>query len=101
MSRPPKPPPVAAFAATALVLGGLAMAFPEYRRAFFNRLALGALHYPTQTTLETVWINNNQVSLSRPNQEVRSPYGQAVKFEVAGKGTLPESGSVEMTGKRA
>ncbi|MGO8748601.1 MAG: DUF4175 family protein [Thermoguttaceae bacterium] len=91
---------LAALAATALLLGGLALAFPEYRRAFFNRLALGALHYPTRTTIETLWINDNQVSLSRPDQEVPSPYGRAVKFRVAGKGSLPETGSVEMTGEK-
>jgi len=86
-----------------------AVVYPDHLRAFFQRLLLGADHYPTRTVLETVLVNG-QVVLSRaehPTQpkDCAAAQGQPVRVFVRcvaaannGAGTAPRSGELRLTG---
>ena len=84
--------------ATATVWALLGLLAPEYVRVFFQRLAFGAQHYPSQTRLAAVTVNGKSVDFSLPRDAaVRIPYGHAVRFEVAVAGLQPASGRVELS----
>lgn len=81
---------------TAVVLGALIWQYPQYAAVFFNRLLLGAKHYPTDTSIESVTINNQKVDLAWADQTVHCPYRQHLAIEVQGTGVLPEQGEVRL-----
>ena len=70
--------------------------FPYYCVAFVNRLLLGSMHYPVQTHIDSVLVNQQAWNVARADSQ-RSPYGQPLRFEVRGSGQLPKTGSVELT----
>ncbi|MCR4411881.1 MAG: hypothetical protein NUV77_05575 [Thermoguttaceae bacterium] len=90
---------VGLLAATCRVLGVLAAVFPQHVAVFFNRLLLGAAHYPTATTIEAARINGHELDLAWGTTRVKCPYGQPVRFEVRCSGTLPVSGSARLKGE--
>lgn len=85
----------AAVAAVLLIVGLFTAAYPDYVRAFFNRLRLGSAHYPTRTVLDELAVNGKPVDLSAGSTiTVRSPYGMLVNLSVVASGVLPEGGKV-------
>jgi hypothetical protein len=46
------------------LLTAAAMRYPDYAAAFFDRLLLGATHYPTATRIDKVLVNGRTVNLS-------------------------------------
>ncbi len=99
---------VAAF----LVIGAAAVAvmlmWPDHVSVFFNRMALGGQHYPTQTVLHTVHVNGRPVlsaerRLAAPKQ-ARCAEGQPLWIAVVAHGMLPAQGEVDVasvaTGQR-
>jgi len=86
---------LAALAVTAVVLATAVGRFPDHAAVFFNRLLLGSRHYPTRTTIQRVAINGRQ--LSPGGEEVMSPYGRPVRFEVLCFGDLPAEGLAVVT----
>jgi hypothetical protein len=55
---------VAVLGALLLAVGLFSAAHGQYVRAFFNRICLGSLRYPTRTVLDQVAINGQPVDLS-------------------------------------
>ena len=89
---------LAALAVTAVVLATAAGRFPDHAAVFFNRLLLGSRHYPTRTSIESVAINGRQLSPTGwGREEIKSPYGRPVRFEVVCSGDLPAEGLAVVT----
>jgi hypothetical protein len=87
----------AAFVSTAVVLIAAALAYPNYAAVFINRLLLGAVHYPTDTTISRLSINDQDVDLQHPTTNVpRVPFGLSVRFAADASGVCPETGSIRI-----
>jgi hypothetical protein len=87
-------------AITVVILLTLATLFPGHAVAFFNRLVLGSMHYPTRTVIERIVINDREVLVanehgSRPIS-LKAPQGRPLGFYVVTTGSLPAKGSVRM-----
>ena len=84
------------FGVTAVAMLLLALIFPSYARAFFNRLFLGGMHYPTATQIDQIFVNQVLV-LERaqhgfaPN-DVKCAQGRPIEFLIQCSGELPEGG---------
>jgi hypothetical protein len=73
--------------------------FPQHVRVFFNRLLLGAQHYPSQTQIVALSVNGKNVHFSSPQEAaVHVSYGRPVSFEVKATGLRPTGGRVELAG---
>lgn len=88
-------------AITVAILLALAGIFPGHAAAFFNRLLLGSMHYPTRTAIERIVINDRNVLVasehgSRP-VGLKAPQGRPLGFYVVTSGALPEKGSVRLS----
>jgi len=72
---------------------------PDFAIAFLNRMALGSLHYPTATRIESLAIGGSRIDL-RPwaGGEAVSPLGRPVEFEVTLGGRLPELAEIRLRG---
>src|SRR5262245_28800019 len=82
--------PLVAFALAALFL-------PYQLASLLNRLVLGSAHYPTQTTIERIAVNGQEIDLARPAKTpIRVAHGAAVRFEVQCSGIAPETGEVRI-----
>ncbi len=87
----------AAFAVAGGALVVAALVFPNHAAIFFNRLLLGAAHYPTYTTISHISINGSDVDLLHPVSNVpRVPFGLPVRFAVNAVGVCPEAGEVRI-----
>ena len=98
--------PPAAFAAAegfcghGRCLGALGRPRAGYVRVFFQRLAFGSQHYPSQTQLVALTVNGKTVDLSSsagPRVPIHVQCGQTVRFEVTVAGVQPASGRVEIS----
>ena len=86
-----------ALAATCLALSVAALIYPSHFRAFCNRMLLGAMHYPMNTSIDRLVINDQDIDLGRlDDRPARSPYGQPLRFEVHWSGTAPTTGRAEL-----
>jgi hypothetical protein len=78
---------------TLLVWTAVAVIFPSHVATFFERLALGARHYPTRTRIVEIVVNDRRIE--DPVQPARTPvlcaWGAPVRFEVTCAGELPTS----------
>lgn len=88
------------FAAGAAIALLLAMIFPSYVGAFFNRILLGSRHYPTATVIELALVNTDVVleaatHASQP-EDARCAEGRLVEMLVRCTGDLPEAGTVRL-----
>ena len=90
--------------ATAAVWAALGWFAPEHLRIFFQRLAFGTQHYPTQTQMVAITVNGKSVDLSASagtlysgSAAIHVPCGHAVRFEVTIAGSQPASGRVEIS----
>lgn len=81
--------------AAAVVVGVLQ--FPDHVRIFANRLAMGSAHYPTRTTIASLSINGQPVTLTAwGHPVVKSHYGKPVRFELTCGGELPSEGEARL-----
>lgn len=81
---------------TVVVIGLFGMRYADHLLTFANRLLLQPDHYPTQTTIERILINEQVVYSAgsgnfRP-QAIEFPYGKPVSFKVEASGALPLQG---------
>jgi hypothetical protein len=90
---------IGTLAVTLLVLVAAVLASPAYASAFFDRLFLGATHYPTRTVIEEIRVNDTVVSPtgSRDSDAITAAYGRPLKFEVRVGGEIPQKGRVRLT----
>ena len=101
----------ALLAVTAAAWAGIACVAPGHVAAFFRRLAFDSIHYPTDTTIESIlvkscppgsaeWsgVEGRSVDPVRPSRDaMKILYGNRVRFEVQCSGTLPEEGRAALT----
>jgi hypothetical protein len=90
-----------ALCATLLFLAALfAMLAPAHAAAFFNRLLLGSMHYPTRTKIDEIVVGGNVVFTSDMSSltpaDCKAAQGQPLAFEVRCSGWLPADGSVRL-----
>ncbi len=79
----------------AIVLIVLGVTFPKYAQAFFLRMGLQRANYPTATQIETVWVNGAEHAVSDLHSlQLRSAYGQPVRFQVRVSGDAPTTGKI-------
>ena len=84
-------------AVAAGVLLCAAAIFPDHSQAFLDRFLLGAAHYPTQTTITRIVINDQEAFPKvAPEGVTNIPFGPPVRFVVASSGVAPESGDVRI-----
>ena len=74
---------------------------PGHALAFFNRLLLGSMHYPTNTVIEQVIVNRQSVLVrsehgSRP-LGVKCAEARPISFLIHCGGDLPKNGEVRLT----
>ena len=90
---------------TGLVLLTLAALFPGHAAAFFNRLLLGSMHYPTRTRIEELVVAGRPVFAAREHGSqplaIKAAQGRGVKFLVAAGGALPEKGTIRLQSRGA
>ena len=87
--------------ATMAVAAGIAIRFPDYTRAFLQRLCLAAVHYPSATVIEQIAINHRTVLDHRRHgaQPAAAKFaeGYPLDFWVRCSGVLPDGGRAELT----
>lgn len=69
------------------IAAGAVLFAPGHVFAFFQRLLLSDVSYPTRTRLDEIRVNDAAAS-----RQVSSPSGHPVRFSVAASGELPASG---------
>ena len=84
--------------ATVGVFALLALLFPVHMQTFGNRLFLGNWHYPTDTMIEHVAVNDKALPIEPggPAHGGNFPYGRPLKFKVLCSGDLPETGMAKL-----
>lgn len=86
---------------TLLLVAACAWLFPVHLRTFLDRLLFRLARYPTHTVLESVAINGTAIDLAAwGEEEVKCPYGQAVRIEAKCSGELPAEGTARITTER-
>ena len=86
-----------------LLLAAIAWMLPAHARVFIDRLCFGTQHYPTDTVIERIVVNEHVV-LNQEQQEgnhlapvnMKAPQAQAVRFAAICRGECPEEGQVEL-----
>lgn len=83
--------------ASLLVIGILAAVFAPYAQAFFRRLALNDVPYPTHTQIVRLVINGQELPVySSQAVVIRCPEGRPVEIVAHCTGDLPPSGRIEL-----
>ncbi len=81
------------FGIVAAVVVLAALLFPGHAHAFFNRLMLGTLHYPSATQLESLAINGREVlGGGMQPHSLRCAEGREVNFILRCAGDIPLEG---------
>ncbi|MEW4561886.1 hypothetical protein AB1K70_05130 [Bremerella sp. JC770] len=75
---------VALFAAACVVA-------PRHVSAFFQRLTLANVDYPTKTLISAITVNGQEVDLSDPTTPIPVGYGSGLELTIACQGVLPET----------
>jgi len=74
---------------------------PQHVAAFFNRLFLGSVHYPSRTMIESITVNGRTIDPRAPGRTpIRVACGQGIQFEVHCGGLLPAEAEVRMESVR-
>ena len=96
MPRQPRSRRLKLLIASVAVWALLAFLVPQHVKVFFQRLAFGVQHYPSQTQVVEIKVNGTSVDLSGAlgtpgpgEMAVHVPFGQAVRFEVSAEGESP------------
>jgi len=85
-------------ASTVAAIGLAIVLFPAHFDAFINRLLLGARHYPTDTTIDAIVVNDQPLELQEGQAiTVKSAYGLPLQFAVEASGDEPQAGRVDFT----
>jgi hypothetical protein len=88
-------------AASLVVVIAVAAVYPAHTAAFLQRLLLGKTHYPTDTVIERVFINRQEVlrAAARDAQprDTRCAQGRPISFLVECRGVLPEKGIAQIS----
>jgi hypothetical protein len=75
----------------------LACLLPQHLGAFLDRLLLGIRHYPSNTRIEALRVNEVDID---PTDPARTPvtvaYGAAVEFQIRCAGILPREGEARL-----
>ncbi|HMC12666.1 MAG TPA: hypothetical protein VKH44_15305, partial [Pirellulaceae bacterium] len=91
-------------ACLAVVMLATAMA-PRHLAAFFNRLCLGSMHYPTQTRIDQIVVNGTSVfsgeNAAAAPADCKAAQGRPLTFLVTCSGQLPSTGSIVLTAASA
>lgn len=87
----------ATLAVSLLVVGVLAVVFAPYAQAFFSRLALSDVPYPSRTRIVQLVINGQEVpAFSLKPIVIRCPEGRPVEIVAQCEGDLPSAGRIEL-----
>jgi len=87
----------ATLAASLLMVGVLAAVFAPYAQAFFRRLALSDVPYPTRTRVVRLVINDQEVpAFSLEPIVIHCPEGRPVEIVAQCEGELPPAGRIEL-----
>jgi hypothetical protein len=71
--------------------------FPAHVSAFFDRLLLGSRHYPTNTIIKTIRVNDQLVEVEPgKSAKIKSAYGLPLRFAVESEGDEPLLGRVDV-----
>ena len=85
---------------TLAVAAGIFIRFPDYTKAFLQRLCLAAVHYPSDTVIEHIALNHRTVLDHRLQGaepvDARFAEGYPLDFWVRCSGVLPDSGRAEL-----
>ncbi len=85
---------------TVLTLAALAVIFPNYAKAFGNRMLLGSMRYPSDTNIHRISLNGQTVFVKGGDSlTITCAYGTPLNFEVFCQGELPEKGHVRLKAK--
>lgn len=89
---------------TVLVVLGFVLIAPSYAQVFFNRLLLGSQHYPSDTVIESVYVNHvralGEESGGLRPAPVKAAQGQTMLFYVRCTGDLPPTGTLRVRAAR-
>ena len=91
----------ALLAGTLLVALVTAAVYPGHMWAFAQRLLLGGTHYPTDTLIEQIVVNQREV-LDRASHgsrplDARCAQGRPIQFLIECRGQLPDKGTARLT----
>lgn len=85
---------------TVFVLLAFVVIAPSYARVFLNRLLLGSLHYPSNTVIEQILVNNAVVLEKATHGSTpvitSGSQGQPMLFYVQCSGVLPAQGALRV-----
>ncbi|RCS54222.1 hypothetical protein DTL42_03485 [Bremerella cremea] len=80
------------------LFAGAAFVAPRYVGTFFQRLAMSNASYPTQTTIASIELNGNPISLEAASQASTLGFGSPLELRIACQGVLPQSCRLVITG---
>ncbi len=69
-----------------VIAAGVVLLAPGYVAAFFQRLLLNDVSYPTRTRIEAIEVNDSPIE-----RQVSSPAGHPLRFAVTASGELPST----------
>jgi hypothetical protein len=100
LSQPKPRRRTAVLLVTAAVVAGVVVCFPDYTKAFLQRLCLAAVHYPSDTVIEHIALNHRTVLDRRQHgagpANAKFAEGYPLDFWVRCSGVLPDSGKAEL-----
>ncbi len=64
---------------------------PRHVSAFFERLTLASVNYPTKTLISSISVNGQDVDLSNPSQPIPVGYGSGLQLTIQCEGVLPKT----------
>lgn len=64
---------------------------PRHVSAFFERLTLADVNYPTKTLITSITVNGQEVDLSDPTKPIPVGYGSGLQLAIACEGVLPKT----------
>jgi hypothetical protein len=86
---------------TSAAVVAFALLLPDYANIFLNRLLLAAMHYPTDTVIEQVMIDDEVVLVRERHRTLpartKSAQGQPLAFAVLCSGKLPADGLARLS----
>ncbi|PQO25062.1 hypothetical protein C5Y96_26530 [Blastopirellula marina] len=64
---------------------------PRHVSAFFQRLTLAHVNYPTKTLITVISVNGQEIDLSDPTKPIPVGYGSGLELTIACQGVLPKT----------
>lgn len=69
---------------------------PRHVSAFFERLTLASVNYPTKTLITSILVNGQEVDLSDPSKPIPVGYGSGLELTVTCQGLLPKACRIKL-----